>query len=95
MMYYPIDHTGPTNDTICCNSSTSAGRNIDNGSEKLINTETDTVTTNDERNNGEVVAAEVEAEAEVTKNSKKSNSSNTYASSKRTTKERDKNVPSY
>ena len=66
-------NTDSTNDNIC-NNSTSAGRNIDNGSEKLINTETDTITTNDEGNKGE--EEEVEAEAEADANSKIPNKSN-------------------
>ena len=69
-----------TNDNIC-NNSTSAGRNIDNGSEKLINTETDTLTTNDEGNKGEEEEEEEEAEAEADANSKIPNKSNGIGSS--------------
>ena len=69
---HPMSNTDTTNDNTC-NSCTSAGRNIDNG--KVTNTETKSVTTNDEGNKGEESEAEAEAEADT--NSEDLNSSNT------------------
>ena len=73
-------NTDSTNDSIY-NNNTSAGRNINNGSEKLINTETKSVTTNDEGHKGEE-EEEVEAEAEADENSKIPNNSNGSGSNK-------------
>ena len=55
--------TDMTNDSIY--SCTSPSRNIDNGMEKVTNTETNLVTTKDEGNNGEIVEAEAEAAAKA------------------------------
>ena len=49
---------------------------MDNGTKKVTNTESYTVTTNNEENNGEVAKAEVEAVANTATNSAKLNSSN-------------------
>lgn len=62
-----------TNDSICCNSSTSASRNNDNGKEKVTNWETITVTINNEGNNEG--GAEAGAGADTATNSKKWSSS--------------------
>ena len=69
-------NTDITNDSLC-NSCTSARRKFNNnkincGTETVTNTETNSVTINNEEENGEVA----EAEAKATKNSAKSNSSN-------------------
>ena len=63
-----------TNDSIY--SCTSPARNINNGTKKVTNTETNTVTTNDGVNNREVAETDAKAEAEAATNSAKSNSSN-------------------